>query len=121
MNLQDRISSHEDWKDGMDAFRRGTNQLYEEMSVKLEELKKDIVLMKFTLRQMTVDLDEDLRLKKVKVIPHVLAGSVSDCCGAEALFKIFKDSYEPWDFCPECLDCCDVIDEDDYEEVEDEE
>ena len=111
--LNDRIGSHEDWKDGISAWRVNMNALFDEYMKKVEMLKKDVLFIKYTLKQINVDLDEDLRLRKVK-IEKKPTNDVTECCGHSALYYILKDGYEAWDFCPECLECCSLIDASEY-------
>ena len=59
MTLQDRISQHEDWKDGQDAFRQWTKEQLEDIHLRLKAVE-------YALKLFTVDLDDDLKLKHKK-------------------------------------------------------
>ena len=64
MSIQDRIAQHEDWKDGIDAFRHAVHSEMQLIKVKLEEIEKHMRLIEFALKQVCLDLDENLTLTR---------------------------------------------------------
>ena len=90
--------------------KSGCTQPNNEKIAKLENedmtLHKEHLIVKKRNEHMIRKADESIN-PYVTVKGNIL---VSDCCGAEMLYKVSdKYGFDVWDFCPQCLDCCNTF------------